>query len=75
MFSAEVADAGSGIALEEDVILELDGVRLISEYDPEADRVTAAADGPLVAGAHHLVLTLRDAAGNVTAARTDFISR
>ena len=74
-FAAEVADAGSGIALEEDVRLELDGVRLISEYDPEADRVTAAADEPLVAGAHHLVLTLRDAAGNVTTATTDFISR
>ncbi len=74
-FAADVEDAGSGIALEEDVILELDGLRLISEYDPEADRVTAAADEPLVAGAHHLVLTLRDAAGNVTTATTDFISR
>ena len=46
-FSARVRDDGSGIGRERDVVLELDGVRLVSEYDPEARRVTAAPDGPL----------------------------
>jgi hypothetical protein len=74
-FSAGVADAGSGIGREEDVVFELDGNRLISEYDPEAERVTASADESLAAGAHHLVLTLRDAAGNESVASVDFVSR
>ncbi len=74
-FSADVADAGSGIKREEDVVLELDGLRLISEYDPEAERVWAVADQPLAPGVHHLVLTLRDAAGNQSQSRSDFISR
>ena len=50
-------------------------LRLISEYDPEAERVTASADESLAAGAHQLVLTLRDAAGNERVATTDFVSR
>ncbi len=74
-FSAGVTDIGAGIGREEDVVIELDGVRLVSEYDPEAERVTASPDQSLEAGAHHLVLTLRDAAGNETVASTDFISR
>ena len=74
-FSAGVTDTGAGIGREEDVVIELDGVRLVSEYDPEAERVTASPDQSLEAGAHHLVLTLRDAAGNETVASTDFISR
>jgi len=74
-FSAEVTDTWAGIGREEDVVIELDGVRLVSEYDPEAERVTASPDQSLEAGAHHLVLTLRDAAGNETVASTDFISR
>jgi len=74
-FSASVADNGSGISREDDVVLELDGVQLVAEYDPEAARVTGTADQPMAAGAHHLVVTLRDAVGNETVARTDFISR
>jgi hypothetical protein len=74
-FSARVVDDGSGIKREEDVQLELDGDRLIAEYDPEADRVTAAADQPLQPGTHQLVVTLRDAVGNETVVTTDFISR
>lgn len=73
--SAAIADAGSGITREQDVVLELDGVRLISEYDPEAETVTASADEPLEPGSHSLVLTLRDAAGNETVATSDFTSR
>ena len=63
------------LELEQDVVLELDGVRLISEYDPEAETVTASADEPLEPGSHSLVLTLRDAAGNETVATSDFTSR
>ena len=74
-FSARVTDNGAGIKQEQDVILELDGVPLIAEYDPEADRVTATADLPLTAGAHHLAVTVRDAVGNESVATADFISR
>jgi hypothetical protein len=74
-FSADIADAGSGIKREEDIVLELDGLRLISEYDPDTGQVMATADELLAAGAHHLVLTLRDAAGNESVLRSDFISR
>lgn len=75
VITAAIADAGSGIAREEDIELQLDGVRLISEYDPEAGTVMAQTEGPLRSGPHRLLLTLRDAAGNETAATSDFLSR
>lgn len=74
-FSAQVADAGSGIGREEDVELELDGVRLISEYDPEGDTVVAQADEPLPPGDHRLVVTVRDMAGNEAVRAVDFVHR
>ena len=74
-FSARVLDQGSGIGREKDVVLELDGKRLISEYDPEAARVTAVPDAPLAAGPHAFVVTVRDRAGNETRRRVTFTSR
>ena len=74
-FSARVEDDGSGIGREKDVVLELDGVRLVSEYDPEARRVTAEPDGPLAAGPHTLVITVRDRAANETRREVTFTSR
>ena len=74
-FSARVRDQGSGIGREKDVVLELDGIRLVSEYDPEAGRVTAEPDGPLPAGAHTLVITVRDRAANETRREVPFTSR
>lgn len=74
-FSARVEDEGSGIGREKDVVLDLDGVRLVSEYDPEARRVTAEPDGPLAAGPHTLVITVRDRAANETRQEVTFTSR
>ena len=73
--SARVLDQGSGIGRERDVVLELDGKRLISEYDPEAARVTAVPDAPLAAGPHTFVITVRDRAGNETRRQVTFTSR
>ncbi len=74
-FSARVLDQGSGIGREKDLVLELDGKRLISEYDPEAARVTAVPDAPLAAGPHTLVITVRDRAANETRRQVTFTSR
>ena len=74
-FSARVLDQGSGIGREKDLILELDGKRLISEYDPEAARVTAVPDAPLPAGPHTFVITVRDRAANETRREVTFTSR
>ena len=74
-FSARVLDQGSGIGREKDVVLELDGKRLISEYDPEVARVTAVPDAPLAAGPHAFVVTVRDRAGNETRRQVTFTSR
>ena len=74
-FSARILDGGSGIGRERDVVLELDGVRLVSEYDPEAARVIAEPDGPLAAGPHKLVITVRDRAANETRREVTFTSR
>ena len=74
-FSARILDEGSGIGRERDVVLELDGVRLVSEYDPEAALVIAEPDGPLTAGLHKLVITVRDRAANETRREVTFTSR
>ena len=74
-FSARIHDEGSGIGREKDIVLELDGVRLVSEYDPDARQVTAEPDGPLAAGAHTLVITVRDRAANETRREVTFSSR
>ena len=74
-FSARVLDQGSGIGRERDLVLELDGKRLISEYDPEAALVRAVPDAPLAPGPHTLVITVRDRAANETRRRVTFTSR
>lgn len=73
--SARIHDAGSGIGAEEDIVVELNGVRLIAEYDPEADRVIASPDAPLAPGRHRLRLAVTDAAGNTAQAERSFVSR
>lgn len=74
-FSARVLDQGSGIGRERDLVLELDGQRLISEYDPEAALVTAVPDAPLAPGSHTFVITVRDRAANETRRQVTFTSR
>ncbi len=62
--SAAVVDSGSGIGREEDVALILDGSRMISVYDPEANRVTFVPEKALEPGEHELIVTARDNCGN-----------
>ena len=59
-----IEDVGSGIGREEDILVELNGRRLIAEYDPEAKIVRALPDGDLALGAHRWSVSVRDMGGN-----------
>ena len=59
-------DTLSGILGEQDYIFELNGRRLIVEYDPEEKIGFHQIRESLSAGEHHLSVTIRDRAGNVT---------
>ena len=61
---ARIGDFGSGIRREEDILVRLDGKRLIAQYDPDAGRVNARPRQPLPAGLHKLEVTVTDACGN-----------
>ena len=75
LLSAMIKDEGSGIVREEDIVMELDGKRLISEYDPEEDLVRYLVEEELAVGAHELVVRVRDASGNEASARSVFAVR
>lgn len=61
---ATIGDRESGIRREEDILMRLDGKRLIAEYDPEAGQVKARPRQPLPAGIHRLEVVVSDACGN-----------
>ena len=62
-----IEDVGSGIGREEDILVELNGRRLIAEYDPEAKIVRALPDGDLAhRGAHRWSVSVRDMRGQRT---------
>lgn len=69
---AKVKDQGSGIGSEEDVVMRLDGRRLISEYDPEKNTVKYRVKHPLSYGKHVLTVSVRDRAENKTVKRSVF---
>jgi len=69
---AEVDDRGAGIGREEDVVMELDGQRLISVYDPEARVVEYRPRRDLAVGEHELVVRVRDRSGNEGVERVVF---
>jgi hypothetical protein len=73
--SAAIADRGSGIGDEEKIVLELDGQRRISEYDPDAGTVAYQVRHDLRPGKHVLVVRVGDQAGNQTTARAEFTVR
>ena len=58
------SDAGSGIGREEDIQVELNGQRLVAEYDPEAKTVRALPYEDLPLGAHQWTVSVRDMGGN-----------
>ena|GEM_PF-6173666 len=75
LLSAIIRDAGSGIWREEDIVLALDGRRLISEYDPDKETVTARPKRPLRPGRHRLEVRVRDICGNEARAVSAFVIR
>ncbi|MFA6107827.1 MAG: M23 family metallopeptidase [Candidatus Latescibacterota bacterium] len=75
LLSAAIGDRGSGIGDEEEIVLELDGRRLISEYDPDAGIVRYPIRHDLRPGKHVLVVRVGDQAGNRTTARSEFTVR
>ncbi len=62
--SASIKDEDSGIGLEEDIVMLLDGQRLISVYDPDADLVEFSSNEPQRYGVHELVVKVTDRCGN-----------
>ena len=72
LLRAWIEDRGSGIRREEDISMELDGRRLISEYDPDARSVKYQVERNLVPGDHRLEVKVRDASGNQASAYAVF---
>ena len=72
LLTARVLDGGSGIGREEDVIMALNGQRLISVYDPEANRVEFQVEEDLEPGEYRLDVTARDRCGNETSTSSSF---
>ena len=62
--SASIRDEDSGIGLEEDIAMLLDGQRLISVYDPDADLVEFRSKARQQPGVYELVVKVRDQCGN-----------
>ena len=72
LLRAWIEDRGSGIRREEDISMELDGRRLISEYDPDARTVKYQVEEILGPGPRRLVVKVRDASGNQASAHAEF---
>ena len=75
VLSATLRDAMSGIGREEDISVLLDGRRLVFEYDPEKDRVTARPRQALRPGPHTLEVRVRDRSGNEARGSSAFTVR
>jgi len=72
VLSAHIRDKLSGIGSENDVELWLDGRKLISEYDPERNRVTYQVQNRLKPGPHELKVIVRDKVKNSASERSVF---
>ena len=59
-----VKDVSSGIWREEDMIMRIDGIAQIVEYDPEEDVMFVTPRTSLDAGEHELEVIVRDICGN-----------
>ena len=72
LVSARVADHGSGIGSETDLVMELDGAGVIFEYDPEAGTLRYRPGADLKPGRHVLRVAARDRCGNESEKRSEF---
>lgn len=62
--SASIRDEESGIAREDDILMLLNGERLISVYDPDANRVEYSSTSPHQPGVQEFVVIVTDQCGN-----------
>ncbi len=62
--TARVKDDLSGWGSEEDIQIQMDGVWMIPEYDPEKKSLSARPVFPLTTGEHLLTISAKDRAGN-----------
>lgn len=65
----------SGIGSEENIRISLDGRFVLPEWDPERDHVIGRPHWQLTPGRHELVISVKDAAGNVSEEKRNFILR
>ncbi|MFC1558711.1 M23 family metallopeptidase [candidate division KSB1 bacterium] len=65
-------DKLSGIKGEESIVFKLDGVRVISEYDPSMDRVFYIPDEPLNTGKHKIDCEITDNMNNTKSIESYF---
>lgn len=72
LVSARVADYGSGIGSETDLVMELDGAGVIFEYDPEGGTLRYRPEADLKPGRHVLRVAARDRCGNEAGTRAEF---
>jgi hypothetical protein len=70
--SAGIRDRGSGIGDEEQIVLKLDGRRVIGEYDPPIETVFHRPRYPMSPGEHLFEIEITDRAGNRTVAKSRF---
>jgi hypothetical protein len=70
--SAYVRDRLSGIGSENDIIMRLDGRKLIAEYDPERHRIFYQIKEPLSKGSHEITVWVQDNSKNETLKKTEF---
>lgn len=67
-----VKDEESGIASEEDMLLLIDGKKMIAEYDPEVKEIIYQPRVPFAPGPHELIFKATDKCRNVTEVRRSF---
>ncbi|MFQ5639156.1 MAG: hypothetical protein ACE5IR_14330 [bacterium] len=64
VISFNVRDRLSGIAGEKDILVRLNGTKLITEYDPERRRVSYKIKEPLAKGRYELTVWIQDRSKN-----------
>ncbi|MCI0528687.1 MAG: hypothetical protein L0Y56_14715, partial [Nitrospira sp.] len=70
--SAIIRDRGKGVD-EASIVMELDGIAVDAEYDPDRDKVAFQLERPLKPGKHTLRVRASDLAGNkTTPAQSEF---
>jgi hypothetical protein len=60
----ELDDNATGISEETQIVLRLNGSRIVAQYDPQRDRLSWRPREPLEPGEYWLVLEVTDLAGN-----------